>query len=361
MLAPLLFNECDVSAIMENQKRSLQNAVAAAAETLASLSDDEVVSSFVNKFDVDIPNLMKDKMTMSEKEIDYDISGDPMRMFFDRSQPFHVKGTAVTVHIPFTGEAIFFRVQPSTYTLSLPRGLVSKGELLIEYAFPNDQPPTDLKGSLDRQVADIKVYLRRLEESATQLRNEMPSIARHAWQQRKSQFAVKSQVVSALGIPRREEKTVPANPPDKASTTTTRRATVNRQWDAFISHASEDKEEIAKPLAEALRAKGLNVWYDEFTLTVGDRLRRKIDDGLAKSRFGVVILSPSFFEKHWPQQELDGLAAREIRGVKVILPIWHNVGHDEVLAYSPTLADRIAARSQTGLDKVVDELIRAMQ
>jgi hypothetical protein len=96
-------------------------------------------------------------------------------------------------------------------------------------------------------------------------------------------------------------------------------------------------------------------------LTVGDRLRRKIDDGLAKSRFGVVILSPSFFEKHWPQQELDGLAAREIRGVKVILPIWHNVGHDEVLAYSPTLADRIAARSQTGLDKVVDELIRAMQ
>ena len=86
------------------------------------------------------------------------------------------------------------------------------------------------------------------------------------------------------------------------------------EWDVFISHAWEDKESIARPLAEALRARGLRVWFDEFTLSVGDRLRRSIDRGLANSRDGIVILSPHFFAKEWPQKELDGLIQREDRG-----------------------------------------------
>ena len=59
-------------------------------------------------------------------------------------------------------------------------------------------------------------------------------------------------------------------------------------YDVFISHASEDKEEVVRPLANALRKAGLKVWYDEFELHIGDSLRRKIDQGLAKSRFGIV-------------------------------------------------------------------------
>ena len=79
------------------------------------------------------------------------------------------------------------------------------------------------------------------------------------------------------------------------------------EYDAFISHASEDKEELVRPLADALVERGLKVWYDEFNLTVGDSLRRSIDKGLAKSRFGIVVLSSSFFAKNWTQYELDGL------------------------------------------------------
>lgn len=72
-------------------------------------------------------------------------------------------------------------------------------------------------------------------------------------------------------------------------------------YDVFISHATEDKEEIVRPLATALVVRGLRVWYDEFELRIGDSLRRKIDAGLANSRFGVVVLSPNFFAKNWPQ------------------------------------------------------------
>jgi hypothetical protein len=128
-------------------------------------------------------------------------------------------------------------------------------------------------------------------------------------------------------------------------------------WDLFICHASEDKDEIARPLAEGLRAKGLRVWYDEFTLSLGDSLSSSIDQGLAGSRFGVVILSPSFFLKKWPRRELDGLTAKELSLGKVILPVWHKVDRDYVLNYSPVLADKLAVSTDQGLDKVVAEVL----
>jgi TIR domain len=127
--------------------------------------------------------------------------------------------------------------------------------------------------------------------------------------------------------------------------------------DVFICHASEDKDSFVRPLAEALRAEGLRVWYDEFTLRVGDGLRRSIDKGLAASKFGAVVVSPSFFKKQWPQRELDGLVAREIDDRRVILPVWHNVSLAEVRERSITLADRIAANSEEGIQAVVAKLL----
>lgn len=118
--------------------------------------------------------------------------------------------------------------------------------------------------------------------------------------------------------------------------------TCSVEYDAFISHATEDKEELVRPLAEKLREAGFSVWYDEFQLRVGDSLRRSIDKGLVNSRFGIVVLSSAFFDKNWPQYELDGLVAKEMVGGKVILPLWHKVSKDEVMSYSPTLADRVA-------------------
>ena len=118
-------------------------------------------------------------------------------------------------------------------------------------------------------------------------------------------------------------------------------------YDAFISHASEDKEKRVKPLAKALSRMKYRVWYDEFELRVGDSLRKSIDKGLLNSRFGVVVLSPAFFAKKWPQYELDGLTAREVDGHKVVLPIWHMLDRDDVFAYSPTLADKIALSTRS--------------
>ena len=124
----------------------------------------------------------------------------------------------------------------------------------------------------------------------------------------------------------------------------------------FIAHASEDKDFVRK-LANGLIKQGLKVWYDEFTLKLGDSLRRSIDYGLANSRYGIVVLSPSFFQKEWPQKELEGLVSREDGKRKVILPIWHEVDKEQVKRYSPILADRLAVSSSKSVDFVIKEIV----
>ena len=132
---------------------------------------------------------------------------------------------------------------------------------------------------------------------------------------------------------------------------------VEKQWDVFVSHATEDKEELVRPLAGALEAEGLVVWYDETALRIGDSLRRKIDEGLAKSRFGVVVLSHAFFKKNWPQYELDGLVTREQAGTQMILPLWHNISKSELIAISPSLADKVALSTA---NYTIEEIAKAI-
>src|ERR1035441_961792 len=132
------------------------------------------------------------------------------------------------------------------------------------------------------------------------------------------------------------------------------------EWDAFICHASEDKVSFVEPLANELRKYGLRVWYDRFTLRIGSSLRESIDKGLAKSRFGIVVLSPAFFAKNWPQKELNALFSREVQGNKVILPIWHGVTKEDVLRYSPLLSDLVACNTAHGIPAVVRSLIQVI-
>ncbi len=128
-------------------------------------------------------------------------------------------------------------------------------------------------------------------------------------------------------------------------------------WDAFICHATEDKDSFVRELAQKLVREGIRVWYDESTLQVGDSLRRSIDKGLSSSRYGIVVLSHSFFRKEWPQNELNGLVTRERHGEKVILPVWLDVDKEDVARYSTILADRLAARAKDGIEKVITQLL----
>jgi hypothetical protein len=129
--------------------------------------------------------------------------------------------------------------------------------------------------------------------------------------------------------------------------------------DVFISHAHEDKKEVAGPLAKALRKERLKVWYDDYSLRLGDSLEGAIEKGLKTCRFGVVVLSPAFFLKEWPRRELEALLGREAPGGgKVVLPVWHNVTHAEVRSYSPIVAGLKAELTIRGIRVVVRSILK---
>ena len=132
---------------------------------------------------------------------------------------------------------------------------------------------------------------------------------------------------------------------------------IEKEYDVFISHATEDKDEVVRPLANALKNRNLNVWYDEFELKIGDSLRQKIDKGVANSKFGIVILSKNFIKKGCTNYELDVLITRSVSGQQILLPIWHNITKQEVMDYSPSIADKVARNTSVNtIEEIANEI-----
>ena len=128
---------------------------------------------------------------------------------------------------------------------------------------------------------------------------------------------------------------------------------MDKKWDVFISHASEDKDTIVRQLADALEKLKVKIWFDEFSLKVGDSLSKSIDDGLQKSKFGLVVISKHFLEKRWTDYEHRSLLSKEENGKKIILPIWHNISKDEVKQFSLYLSDKVALdTSKTSINTI---------
>jgi DNA polymerase III alpha subunit len=129
----------------------------------------------------------------------------------------------------------------------------------------------------------------------------------------------------------------------------------------FISHASEDKDEFVRPLAEALNElEEFEVWYDEYELKWGDSLFREINNGLSNCDYAIVVFSKDFFKKEWPQEELNGLFALEKMNGKLILPIWKDITKEEITQYTPVIAERLAIKSTEGIPKIISELMKVV-
>ena len=133
------------------------------------------------------------------------------------------------------------------------------------------------------------------------------------------------------------------------------------EWDAFICHATEDKDTFVRELANSLSSEGIRIWYDEFTLKVGDSLREAIEKGISKSRYGIAVLSPNFFQKDWPQRELNALLQRDSRNQRVILPVWLNIDYAGIAHHSLLLAGIMATKAEYGMDRVVDDLMQVLR
>jgi hypothetical protein len=131
---------------------------------------------------------------------------------------------------------------------------------------------------------------------------------------------------------------------------------------AFISHDSRDKVSIAGPLAIQLQKFMCPVWYDEFSLKVGDSLRKGIEAGLKECPKCILLLTPNFLANGgWGKREYDSIFTRElVENQQVILPVWADVTVEDIYRYSPILADRLAVDWSLGVEEVARRLVRSL-
>lgn len=202
----------------------------------------------------------------------------------------------------------------------------------------------DLKTKIEKYIPQVKARLEKENQNIESLADKLPV-----------DLVKKTDAGKTVDLPKKEkiELIKPKPEPSISSTEESSKA----KWDVFISYASEDREAIARPFAKKLKSLGLEVWFDEFNLKWGSSLRKSIDEGLANSLFGVVILSKIFFKKEWTQMELDGLVSIMTTTSKDhILPLRYELSHDELTKVSPTLAGIFSRSWDEGIDKLANEV-----
>ncbi|PHR22569.1 MAG: TIR domain protein [Desulfotalea sp.] len=119
--------------------------------------------------------------------------------------------------------------------------------------------------------------------------------------------------------------------------------------DAFLCHAWDDRKGAAKELHDLLVAAGIKVWFSEQDLGLGVPMMRAIDKGLAKSRIGLVLVTPVMLERLTKESVADKELSALLAGNHLI-PIVHNTSYEALRNVSPLLASR------TGLDTSEDSM-----
>jgi hypothetical protein len=370
-----LFTRGYLSDALRSHAESISDRVQLISESVIRARPDAEITDELAKELTLVPlSLNRAASRMVREEIQINVRGDPRRDPFQQSGPILIPGVRVIVSVPFRGNCDLWHLRPSSFQLSGTMGSIESnsqndsGYLHLIFQQPSDEPLENIKVALDRRFSDIEFFLNSQANDLHGYSAQLRSAIAAAVADRRARLSKHDNLSSLLGIEearpldRGQDITV-AHPAITTPSGKTHSAQLEtpQTWDVFVSHAFEDKESFARPLVTALQQRGLAVWFDETTLKVGDGLRRSIERGLAKSRFGVVIISQAFLSKEWPQRELDGLVSREEDGTKVVLPVWHGITAREVRSRSPMLADRLAVSSSMGVEKVVNELLQVIR
>src|SRR5690348_16534827 len=208
-------------------------------------------------------------------------------MWGDPTRP--VKGVEFTIAIPFKGDPRMFEVKPATFSTRFPRAEIEDREIIFRFTRV-DNDGDALKREYEDELKNVNQYLVWLGESVADFNRTVGTYAEQAISQRRGRLANATNMVAKLGLPPRAPA-AQAPSMSRSAKSLSKSIQSPKKWDVFISHASEDKQEIAAPLAAKLTQRGIAVWYDDFSLKIGDSLRASIDNGLINSRYGVVILS----------------------------------------------------------------------
>ena len=199
-----LFCEVDWFSVDQHQRKQLAAEIEAMdGERLLNTSVEDLSEYFEKKYWVDVPVLRIDDIVADQNETQIDVSHDPDRYIRDRSRPFHIKGTAIEVTVPFDGDGEVFKIQPTSYTMNPPLADVRDGTLVLRIEGTN-LTPEGVRGEVDRTLSDVGTYLTTLRGNAQGLNEQLRSLARTTIERRREKLLRDRNLLGSLGFKIRE-------------------------------------------------------------------------------------------------------------------------------------------------------------
>ncbi len=249
-----LFRRMSIFDLMERRQRQLRDGVKGLPE--AALVDEQLPEELARQYGFEVPILNEVNKHATKEELDVDVSQDPQRVIWDRSRPFYVRGTEVTIHVPFQGDPDLFDVQPTTHSLNPPIGDFDDHELRFAYMIVE---PKDIGPEFERTIGEVKQHLDWLRPSAEQLRAQLRQLANSLIAERKERTVAHEAVLGNLGIPiqaaeaghGRSAMAAAANPSEmRTKATAQQRERVGREQDGVPmvrqKHPGGEQESLAR-------------------------------------------------------------------------------------------------------------------
>lgn len=199
-----LFNGTSSHRLLDVERERIISAINALdSDRVLNTSIEDLVSFFFENHVMDVPVMNADDIIVDQQERDIDVSHDRMRYVRDRSRPLHVKGTAVTVEVPFTGDGNFFDIQPSTYSMNGVHGTRNRNSIFFEIK-GTDLTSDGVKQEIDSRVSQYTTNLDRLRQDTAPFNASLESLIRTQLEQRRKKLLSDKDLVSGLGFKMRQ-------------------------------------------------------------------------------------------------------------------------------------------------------------
>lgn len=198
----LLFNSGDLRDYLQDQKDRLVSEVNSyQSDYLLKASEGDLIQYLTSQHTLHTPNILVDRIYQHEPtDVNIDVSSDRSRYFSTHGGPFFVRGTAITISIPFEGEAVFFRYRPSTFTYNPPQGRVISQEIQLTYEVTSPDPE-GLAREYKQTLGTLQQYLKWIEQDVNQFNDTLNQLARDSIISRRSKLLADQGMSAALGIP----------------------------------------------------------------------------------------------------------------------------------------------------------------
>ncbi|MDB5659368.1 MAG: hypothetical protein JWS10_1983 [Cypionkella sp.] len=194
----ILFWKHEWMSIVEAQKAALRKDVDRLTKSdFEQTGEEELANQLCTKYSLEVPKLGVDDISVKQREINIDVSRDRMR-YSSSGGPHYLKGTAIDVRVPFQGDRGMFEIKPNTWTTSIPRGRLEGNSVLFTIS-GIDLSPAQVKSDIDRQIADLQLWLGFQEQSVGSFPVELAQVAKQALIVRKKKLSADADLISGLG------------------------------------------------------------------------------------------------------------------------------------------------------------------